>query len=166
MAWLAKSPSGNYHVSFRFVGEKFKKSLGTENERTAQGRLSRLEETISLLESGRLTITERADVATFLLADGKLNGHIRKPTIRFLGELFDAYVAQLADGSIEDSTRTTTKIHVKHLKRILGQRTRIEAIDGVKLQEYVNRRNIEEGLRGKTVSTKTIKKELSTLGSV
>jgi hypothetical protein len=76
MAWLQADPSGNYHVSFRFGGRKFKRSLRTKDAATAEGRRLRLEENIRLVESGRLAILSEADVPTFLLSDGKLNSKV------------------------------------------------------------------------------------------
>ena len=57
MAWLQTDPSGNYHISFRFGGQKFKRSLKTKSERDANGRLLRLEENIRLVVARRWTIT-------------------------------------------------------------------------------------------------------------
>lgn len=44
MAWLQADPAGNYHVSFRFGGRKFKRSLRTKSGPHAEGRRLRLEE--------------------------------------------------------------------------------------------------------------------------
>ena len=56
MAWLQTDPSGNYHISFRFRGRNFKRSLKTKSEQRANSRLHRLEENIRLVESGRLEL--------------------------------------------------------------------------------------------------------------
>ena len=44
MAWLQADPSGNFHVSFRFGGKKFKRSLRTKKSGEAEGRRLRLEQ--------------------------------------------------------------------------------------------------------------------------
>ena len=85
MAWLQADPSGNYHVSFRFGGRKFKRSLRTKDGANAEGRRLRLEENIRLVESGRLAIPSEADVPTFLLSDGKLNSKVVIATPLTLG---------------------------------------------------------------------------------
>ena len=56
MAWLQKDPSGNFHISFRFGGKKFKRSLRTQNQKQATSRKLRLEETIQLINSGRVEL--------------------------------------------------------------------------------------------------------------
>ena len=69
MAWLQKYPSGDYHISFRFGGKKFKRSLRTKNKKRALTRQARLEDNIDLVKRGRLIIPNDADVATYLLSD-------------------------------------------------------------------------------------------------
>lgn len=46
MAWLQTDPSGNFHISFRFGGQKFKRSLKTKSEKQAQRNKVRFEDTI------------------------------------------------------------------------------------------------------------------------
>ena len=74
MPWLEQTRNGYYQVAFRFSGERFKKALHTQNERTATARLHRLDENIRLVERGRLIVPDDADICTFLLSDGQLNG--------------------------------------------------------------------------------------------
>ena len=82
----------------------------------AQARLLRLEENLRLIEAGRLELPEGADVATFLLSDGKLNGRPVVPATVVLCQLFDRYCESLPDGAMEASSLYTTKIHIKHLR--------------------------------------------------
>ncbi len=54
MSWLKKDKSGNFHVRFRFGGTKFRRSLRTKEQKAADARLNRLDESIRLVESDRL----------------------------------------------------------------------------------------------------------------
>ena len=90
MTWLQADPSGNYHISFRFGGAKFKRSLKTKSKREADARLHRLDENIRLVESGRLEIPEVGDIPLFLLSDGKLSKKTQAVRKKKLSELFDA----------------------------------------------------------------------------
>lgn len=92
MAWLVKKKSGIYHLGFRFVGEEI--TLKTRHERTAQAALHRIEETISLIERGRLEIPEEADVGTFMFSDGKIERPVQtcvRSKRLTLGQLFECY---------------------------------------------------------------------------
>ena len=87
MAWLQTDPSGNHHICFRFGGKKFKRSLRTRDRKKASRKLVRLEETVDLIEAGRIELPTNVDVPTFLLSEGKLQV---KHTIddQRLGDLF------------------------------------------------------------------------------
>ena len=56
MAWLQTDPSGNHHICFRFGGKKFKRSLRTRDRKKVSRKLVRLEETVDLIESGRIEL--------------------------------------------------------------------------------------------------------------
>ena len=93
MAWLQNDASGNFHISFRFAGRKYKRSLKTKNETETQTRLHRHEENIRLVESGRVELPEDADAPIFLLFDGKLDSE-RSSVVRVqLSGLFQRYFA-------------------------------------------------------------------------
>ena len=166
MAWLERTVSGHFKVAFRFGGCRFKRSLKTKNERSAQATASRLEENIRLIESGRLTIPDGADVATFLLSDGKLNSKPQFPKVMTLGDLFEAYTEGLPTDALEHETLRIAQIHFGHIRRILGERFTAAALRHQDLQEYVVQRSKERGKRAQTVSSATIRKELSTLRTV
>jgi len=166
MAWLELESSGRYHVAFRFGDRKFKRSLSTRSKGQAETRLARLEETIRLVESGRLEIPIDAEVATFLLSDGKLNGKPRIKKSLTLAGLFGDYRGSLPEDSLESGTIYTTNIHINHLLRILGPRFGPRRLTLGDLQRYVERRSKEKNRKGTSISPTTIKKELATFSAV
>lgn len=166
MAWLQPDPSGNFHVSFRFGGGKFKRSLRTKSSREANARLSRLEETIRLVQSGRIEIPENADIPVFLLSDGKLDKKPMHTSSLTLSSLFDAYLDSLPQNTLEDSTLCGIAIHRRHLERHLGVMFRIPQMSQDDLQCYVVKRSREKGRRGNNLSPTTIRKEIATFRSV
>lgn len=166
MAWLQQDPSGNYHISFRFGGRKFKRSLHTLSEQEARSRLGRLEENIRLVETGRIELTTETDIPTFLLSDGKLNG---KPVISqplSLQELFANFFANLPNGNLEQSTLKGMHIHKRHLLRAFGPQYLVQKLTLAQLQDYVSDRSRQPGIRGRKVGANTINKEIVTFQSV
>jgi hypothetical protein len=150
MAWLELEPSGCYHVAFRFADRKFKKSLGTKSKKQADTLRARLEENIRLVELGRLEMPRDADVPTFLLSDGKLNG---KPTVArsiTLASMFDKYRESLPDRSVEESTLYTARIHMNHVARVMGRTADARGISLADLQRYVDKRSKEKGHGGRS----------------
>lgn len=169
MAWL-QSVRGTFHVSFRFRGKKFKRSLKTTCETEARSRKARLEETIRLIESGRLEVPEGADIATFLLSDGKLTQGIGRtdpsPAPVTLEVGFTSFFDSIPDGSLEDETLRGMHRHERHFVRLLGASFVLQSLSLDTLQSYVNTRASETTHYGSKVTATTINKELITLGTV
>ena len=65
--------SKRYRIRFRYGGKPYKRSLKTTEKREAEAVVGRVEETIRLLERGRIDIPLGADPGVFILSDGKLN---------------------------------------------------------------------------------------------
>ncbi len=128
--------------------------------------MARLEENLRLVERGRLEVPANADLAVFLVTDGKLNA---KPALEqplTMAEVFERYNAQLPEGAKEASTRYTERIHLEHLKRLIGTRIPFRGLTTEILQQYVDERSQESGQKGKKISHTTIQKEIGTLASI
>lgn len=151
-----------YAVVFRYGGLKLSRSLKTSSELEARTRLSRLEENLRLVEAGRLIIPDDADIATFLLSDGRIN---QKPQLRqlSLSELFEKFFHDLPENTLEQNTLGTMKIHQRHLVRKLGEKFDVTRLSLADLQGYVRERSLEDGQRGRKIGAATIKKEIATL---
>ena len=166
MAWLTKR--GNvFHLGFRYSDRVFRTSLKTTERRVANAAVSRVDENLRLVETGRLELpSDTRELPTFLLSDGKLN---EKPTLSCVtsfSEVFGAYLAAMSNGSMESNSLDTIKIHTNHLRRILGSELSIKVLSFADLQKYVDLRSKEKGRRNKKLSPTTIKKELSTLRAI
>ena len=157
--------SGHFRVVFRFAGRKFNRSLKTANRTEAAASLARLEDNLRRLELGTLVLPDHTDLASFLLSDGRRNGKPRAPEVNILKELLERYLASVPPGCIEDSTRKVLQIHQRHLARILGNSFPIQSLTLGDVQKYVDQRSRGRGLRGRRVSTTTIKKELITFAA-
>ena len=166
MAWLQTDPSGNFHISFRFGGQKYKRSLKTKDPVDANARLHRIEDTIRLVESGRIELPESVDLPVFLLSDGKFNSKPKVTVTISLEKLFERYFDEIPADSLEENTIKGMKTHQRHLQRHLGSSMKVATLSRDDLQKYVAKRSKEEGIRGRNVSPATIKKELVTFRSV
>ena len=130
MAWLERKPGGNYLVVFRFQGTKFARSVKTDSEVEAKGRLARLEETIRLVEARRIPIPAGCDdVAGFLLSDGQVVTPQRKPSRVTLGQAFDGYLNSLPRDAYESSTLRITQFRMNVLRRLIGKNTPLASND-------------------------------------
>ena len=166
MAWLEKDPSGTFHLSFRFGGRKFRRTLKTSSEDTAHARKTQLEETIRLVDSGRIEIPKDADVGSFLLSDGKRKKKIVVAVKLTLKQLFTDFFDAIPEGSLETTTVNCMHIHKRHFFRHLGEGFPVQQLTRDDLQNYVNKRSVETGKKGARITGNTINKEIVTLGTV
>jgi integrase len=120
------------------------------------------------VEQGLAAVPEGADVCQFLLSDGRTTTRAaHKPDqIRTLGGLLDKFWTSIQSQHLEPTTEHCIQIHIGHLKRVLGTTRRLDTIGLPILQSYVDYRALAKGLRNRTISATTIKKELASLGMI
>lgn len=159
-------PTGNWRIRFRFGYRQFHLSLDTTEESHAQYRKAQVEETISLLKRGILTLPTNVgydEAARFILTGGKITAVTTPVYKHTLGEVCKIYFDELPQGGKAKSTVHTEGIHTDHFRRLLGQHTLFESLGTAELQSYVKKREKEEGQRpGTVVQPETIKKEMGT----
>ncbi len=151
-----------YRIRFRYAGREYKRSLKTNDHREARAVRGRIEETILLLERGRLEMPVEADPAEYILSNGKRSAKPVAPVVMTLGELFAQYNEKLPEGAKEKTTRSNEKIHQAHLLRHLKSRTVLRTLKPVEVQTYVAER-LKDTWRRKLVTGETVKKEIATL---
>lgn len=168
MAWLEKDRAdGPFFVVFRVGERRVKRSARTSVEREANEFALRVERRLRLIEEGELVVPDDMDVVTFVMSEsGKAAQPLKQIISVTLEQVCDEYLNSLPAGSLKENTLLTCRIHMRHFKRLLGAGKRIRDINRQTLQGYVKDRAAEAGRKGKSISTATIKKELTTLGTV
>jgi integrase len=153
--------SKSYKVKFWYGGKQFKWSLRHSNKTLANETLATVERTLRDLEEGRLVMPEGADVIEFVKTDGGRTQKAAAPEKPLtIGELFKQYPLKLTPGAKKGNSLGTNKTHGKNLVRVLGADCTLLALTKPgALQGYVAE-------RAKKVEGETIKKEISTLGTV
>ena len=104
MAWLERRGK-RFRVVFRFKDQRFLAILKTTDTKEAEACLGRVEENLRLVERGRLTVPDGADLGLFLLSDGKLEQPVSLARTVRLAELFATYQSQFTAGAKEVITR-------------------------------------------------------------
>jgi hypothetical protein len=141
------------------------RSLKTSCKDDADLDVQQVEVNLRKLARGDITIPKTADVATFLLSNGKVSEPLAAPDQLSLQALFDRYFDALPTGGLEETTIYTMKVHRKSLEGHFGKSKLVEAIDLVALQGYIDKRSNDPG-RGGLLSPITIRKEVVTLRTV
>lgn len=155
--------TGKARVFFRYGGRQFNKTIKIGTARAAEGMRATIEETITDLQRGRLTLPPEADVTAFLLSGGKLTESPAARAIKkslSLADLFDEYRAD-PPPHLEASTRKIQEIHFRRLLEVFPNRE-MATFDKSAAQGYVAARS-KQSYRKKPIQRQTIEKELQTL---
>jgi hypothetical protein len=116
--------SKTFRIRFRFGGRRYFRSLKTTEFKVAQSILGRVEETLRLIEQGRLEIPAKADPGKFILSDGKITSDRPRKLSISLKELLEVYQKRLPYGAKETSTVSMEKTHIKNFLRLLPKARR------------------------------------------
>ncbi|PHS12912.1 MAG: recombinase XerD [Blastopirellula sp.] len=165
MAGLEKR-NGRYNIIIRFGGMRFVRSLGTTVKKEAEELKERVERRVRLVKTGDIELPVEADVATFLLSDGKLTSKPVASSTLLLSQLFDDFFTNLPEGNLEETTLYGMQLHRRHLERVIGFKFPVQQLTTADLQTYVTKRSKEKGIRDRTVGANTISKELVTFRTV
>ena len=108
-------------------------------------------------------------MGVYILSAGKLDerpGEAPVSASATLGQLFDSYRERFPSAAKEESTLQTERIHLRHLERLLGANALLDGLTPKRMQAYADARAAEKGLRGRTVRSDTVRKELGTFSFV
>jgi integrase len=155
--------SGRYRIVFRYRGQKYQHALRTRERTRAEALRDRLQANLHDLANGRLSLPTGAELALFLLSDGKVTQKPQVSAVFTFGGLARQYLQAQAIAS-ESSTLKTIAIHLRHIERTLGARFAIAQLTLADLQGHIERRRRQPGRRG-PVTGYTIRKEVMTLGA-
>jgi hypothetical protein len=156
MAGIRKKGNG-YHCTFRFRGRRYYFALGKLPEAQAKAKGAEVDETLDLIERGRLTVPEGIVLEEFVAAGGKVPLVSARPETVSARQLFDRYLATHANGTVEESSLGTSRSHLNQLADSLGERFRMQSMTLQDLQGHIDRR------RKKGVAPVTLKKEIATV---
>ena len=163
MAFLEKR-NERYRLAFRFGGKIHRHNLGTATQVEAEGCLARVEENLRLLERGRLEVPDGADLALFLISDGKVATRPQPVAALTLEDLRTGFVASQG-ASLEANTLQTIAIHFRHLVATLGASFDVRKLTLTHLERHISRRSKMPGRKGRPLNAVTIRKEVQTLSA-
>lgn len=136
--------SKQFRIRFRFGGRRFFRSLKTAEKKVARSVLGRVEETLRLIDQGRLEVPSGVAPGQFILSDGKINNSRSVNSAISLSKLFSVYRSRLPDGAKEPSTIRTEKTHITNLLRLLPGQSTASSLSTADVQRYVEKRLTEK----------------------
>lgn len=166
MAFLQQDKkSGRFRIRFDFGGQEFKRSVKTQKENIARSIQGRVEDTIRMLEQGRLTIPPGVEPGVFILSDGKLTAKPVAVRPLTLAELVEKYQQSSAAAVKETTTKGTERTHCKHLVQIMGGATALQTMTPADVQSYIDARS-QQHWHGKAIKGQTVRKEVDTFKTI
>ena len=132
--------SGRYRIRFRYGGRPYKRSIKTVDEAEAAGVVARVEETIRLLERGRLEMPADADPAIFIMSDGKQVKKATSERANTLEELLATYQKSIPPGAKAETTINTEGLHIAHLLGHLKKAKPMQSVTTSDMQAYIDKR--------------------------
>lgn len=150
-----------YRLIFYYAGRRYAASLKTTKERDADSIAGTVEDTLSLLQRGVLTLPPGVDLVTFVLSGGRCEEKPKPPPIRTLSELKDRYLQAVGQGSMEANSLDTVKMHLGHFAKSLGAHFPIQTLTLGHLQQHIERRSKKKSHLKKGISPVTLKKEMT-----
>ena len=92
---------GTYRVVFRYGGQKFARTLKTNQPCAANLALARLEDNLRRVELVKLVLETGVDIPTALLPSRVLRRKPKPEKAPLLGELLDLYMKSIPESAIE-----------------------------------------------------------------
>jgi integrase len=145
-----------YYCTFRFQGRRYYFTIGNVSASQALAKGVEADETLSLIERGRLIVPEGVKLEDFVASGGKAPVISPRPETITLRQMINSYLATHANGTIEHNSLGTARTHLNQVATSLGEKFRIQSLTLLNLQEHVDRR------RKKGLAAVTLKKEVAT----
>lgn len=169
MAYLKRSlgtSNNSWCISFRWDGVHYTRSCRTRVDSAAQRLLGIVQDTLALLQTGRVVIPPNVNPGDWILSGGKAVANPRKaarPSELRLSVVCEEYLKDQVGKA--ESTVAGERIHIGRLKSILLPGTLLTAVNLDVLKRYARKRS-QMKFRGKLITGTTIRKELMTFRQI
>src|SRR5262245_8673135 len=127
MAGVRKKGNG-YYCTFRFQGKRYYFALGNVPAAQAQAKGAEVDETLALIERGRLTVPDGVTLEDFVAAGGKAPVLSARPETVTARRLVDRYLQTHANGTVEENSLGTSRTHLKQFTATVGERFRVQSL--------------------------------------
>ncbi len=153
--------NGSYRILFRHHGKQFTFTLGKVSPDEAEAKAKQVDYLLLRIKQRLINVPPNADIVGFLAHDGHIpqaaDGEPVQRNPVTLGGMADRYLATHANGTIEQNSLDTCRLHLSHFRRRLGEAFPLQELSPATLQDYVNTRAKDK------VRPVTVKKEIATL---
>lgn len=132
-----------WRVLFRYQGQQHAVTLGKVGKAEAGQWKAKIEHLLMRLKQNLLELPGGMAITDFVLRDGKPITAATKSAATTFDQLKAAYIAARSNGSLEENTLATVKLHLSHLEKTLGKHFLLASLALANLQAHVDRRTNE-----------------------
>jgi hypothetical protein len=141
-----------HRIIFRFAGRRYTHTLNTTNRKDADALKGGIERTLMLLEQKVLHVPDGVDIVTYVLSNGAIKTpecgqRSEAPEPVTFQQLRQRYLDTHANGAMEANSLATAAMHLRHIEKSLGARFAMQTLTLAHLQQHVDRRARQRGLR-------------------
>src|SRR5262245_5153187 len=113
-----------FRILFCYQGKRHTVGLGKVGRKEADAKADQIDYLLLRIKQGLLTVPKGVPIDEFMLADGQVKAveEVRDPEPVTFGKLRDEYLETLQNGSVEDNTLETIRMHLRHFGRSFGER--------------------------------------------
>jgi integrase len=156
---------GSYRVLFRYHGKQHTCTIGKVSPEEAEAKAAQVDYLLLRLRQRVVAVPPGTDIVTSLRYDGNPPEAYRVPESAAratLGTLRDRHLSTDGNGTVEENSPGTARLHFAHFCRELGEAFPLPELSAGRLQEYVDNR-ARKKVRGRRLSPVTLRKEVATL---
>ncbi len=162
MASLQQKGNG-WYCQFLFQGKRHTFAVGSVSQTEAEAKVAQVDYLLMRLKQKLAVLPPGVGIVEYLQFDGRVLAP-ESPEVKSLSlsKLRERYL-DTHETSLEANTLGSSRIHFRHLERILGAEFPLAELELEKLQGYVDKRSKAKGTKGRKLSATTIHKEIVTL---
>jgi integrase len=158
--------NGRFRLIFWYYGKQHTFTIGQVSEEEANDTAATVGNLLRGVEDGRIRVPATLDIVSFirqrLATLGRESDVTPEPAPRprdetTLGTLRDRYITTHSNGTIEENSLATVRLHFSNFCRAVGEGLPLAELSPEHLQDYISRRAKSE------ISPVTIRKELATV---
>ena len=112
MAGVVKK-GDSFYCTFRFAGKRHYFTVGKVTEAQARAKATEVDETLDLIERGRLEVPAEIALIEFVAAGGRIPVTSVRPETIGATEVFEKYLLVHSNGTIEENSLSTAKTHLQ-----------------------------------------------------
>lgn len=137
MASLQKKGE-SWYCQFMYERQRHTLTIGKVAESEAMATAAKIDYILMRIRQRLLEIPIGVDITTFIEHDGKMPAAEQRSTTISFADLRQRYIDTVSKGSLETSTLTTSKIHLEHLAKTIGDKFSMDKLGLAELQRHVD----------------------------